>query len=1111
MAIAEPGGPTTQAGISYQNSIAALTIGKMLNPILDSSSKRILEVRVEAPKEVDDMVVTHYDGSVHYTQAKEAIEKKSDVKSEWGKVWVAFELQYKKSEFQVGIDKLCLVTDVMHTFLEQTKTIASRANYFQSVDEWKNGLGVAYTKLLTHIKQFLSEELRENEEELWRFFSSILIQKFSEVDIDLMLYTYMPDSNQTVELLFESLVGKVSREAKRRTSYTRESLIPWLEKNNIRIANSVPLELLRSSIYACSSTLRYQKNTLVKINQYLPRSTSNEITEWLLDHENQNSIGILLDQAGSGKTVVMQEVLLELESKNQNVIAIKADQQLTNVNTFEDVIKQLDLPTSLEKIASTFSNDNGLIVIIDQLDALSLSMAHDESALNLTLDLIFRLHAIPKIRILISCRNFDYESDPRFSNLENNKKFHLSPFSDKDIETVLLRIGFNYHQLSSQSKELLKIPLHLNLFILAYNVNDNNSRSQLNQFSTLQELYQIVWNSVVMKKNQHAPSEQERAEVLFSMTKSMNQNQKVTVRKSVVTQFESGKLIIALDWLLSEGIIIEEKESLSFFHQTFFDYCYARNFLDEGYALDQVLLDSPQGLFQRPQITHILSYLRNGEDEKMYAMQLQSLLFSDNLRYHLKDHLHHWLSSIHTLKEFEEVLLERLFLDKSLQIKFLQISATNIGWFEYWKNSHTLNNFLLSKDPKEQFTALNYLSTMITLQTNEVIEFIKPLYSTHPSLKELIKRIMLQNEQWEALEARHFLETIMLTMKFKELQNFPIHFSWQHLARFDSKMTCRMLLHFMSQITYEYKKEKKEFEEKKELLDPIAYLHFPSLKEKLNEIDSYQISEAIPIIIDESLHYFVETLIQWFLEIAQITSESIYNVKTNFLSDEIFRDWYDQQLVQLDYVIKKEFINALIKLSKQDPNHFQLTMISLANQPYESFQFVVAHVYRQVPERYNSEIIQFLIEEPRRLLIGDECYESRHLIESVIPYAKNDELDKLQTTVLNHFPFRSLEIDGYTRRERSKNELQFLLSYIREYDKNQFIILKSFPFDQLNRDVKKRFMELERKYKKLIIKNSPQRIEEYKITSPIIPQSVQKMSNSQWIFAMKKYDKDFKL
>lgn len=54
----EAGGPTTQSGILYQNAIAVLYLGRLCDAVPRPDYQRVIHVRVEAPEDVDDTVVT---------------------------------------------------------------------------------------------------------------------------------------------------------------------------------------------------------------------------------------------------------------------------------------------------------------------------------------------------------------------------------------------------------------------------------------------------------------------------------------------------------------------------------------------------------------------------------------------------------------------------------------------------------------------------------------------------------------------------------------------------------------------------------------------------------------------------------------------------------------------------------------------------------------------------------------------------------------------------------------------------------------------------------------------------------------------------------------------
>ena len=81
--MSEFGGTATQSGIYYQNSIAALYLGRLIDSQLHMANDRVIEVRVEAPEHVDDIVVHHADGGRSYIQAKEQLKINGE---EWQKL-----------------------------------------------------------------------------------------------------------------------------------------------------------------------------------------------------------------------------------------------------------------------------------------------------------------------------------------------------------------------------------------------------------------------------------------------------------------------------------------------------------------------------------------------------------------------------------------------------------------------------------------------------------------------------------------------------------------------------------------------------------------------------------------------------------------------------------------------------------------------------------------------------------------------------------------------------------------------------------------------------------------------------------------------------------------
>ena len=80
----EAGGATTQAGIYYQNSVAALYLGELLDLRSTPLRERVVSVRVEAPGDVDDIVVEYADGHRHFLSAKLSLRAGGKA---WDNLW----------------------------------------------------------------------------------------------------------------------------------------------------------------------------------------------------------------------------------------------------------------------------------------------------------------------------------------------------------------------------------------------------------------------------------------------------------------------------------------------------------------------------------------------------------------------------------------------------------------------------------------------------------------------------------------------------------------------------------------------------------------------------------------------------------------------------------------------------------------------------------------------------------------------------------------------------------------------------------------------------------------------------------------------------------------
>ena len=243
--MADKGGQTTQAGIDYQNKIAALFLGRMISPGPWPASKDIIEVRNEDPSaEVDDVVVRYRDHSV-WIQVKLSMAATGDT---WIKFWQHM-LAQRWDSFGER-DRLVLVISQTPPWVRELAEICGKAGgskrpgelatLDQQVREWQARLSIAQKDLLSSIVQhFAGRAPAEylSPQALFELFSHMLVWlQFNPDQIESdFCDSYMPRANVESSQLFARLYFLVSDRARYGKSISRAELIQELSRENILI------------------------------------------------------------------------------------------------------------------------------------------------------------------------------------------------------------------------------------------------------------------------------------------------------------------------------------------------------------------------------------------------------------------------------------------------------------------------------------------------------------------------------------------------------------------------------------------------------------------------------------------------------------------------------------------------------------------------------------------------------------------------------------------------------------------------------------------------------------------------------------------------------------
>lgn len=145
----EIGGPTTQAGIRFQDRVAALYLGRMLDPRERPSRDRPVEVRVETTDAVDDLVVCFDDGSRHFLQVKLALQRRGDA---WESLWRAL---HRQLTLDLSLDdRLALVVGGPSSLASDLKELTARTDSADPV-QWFERITTRQRDIASSITQVI--------------------------------------------------------------------------------------------------------------------------------------------------------------------------------------------------------------------------------------------------------------------------------------------------------------------------------------------------------------------------------------------------------------------------------------------------------------------------------------------------------------------------------------------------------------------------------------------------------------------------------------------------------------------------------------------------------------------------------------------------------------------------------------------------------------------------------------------------------------------------------------------------------------------------------------------------------------------------------------------
>lgn len=438
---------------------------------------------------------------------------------------------------------------------------------------------------------------------------------------------------------------------------------------------------------------RTRKATLIA-GKLIPRPETATLEAAL----GEQRVVFLHGRAGAGKSDVLLELCERFEEGGATYLALRLDSQ-DPARTAQQLGEVLDLRGSPAAVLTKASvPERPAYLIIDQLDALSTTSGRNPRFFEAVADTIDLALSKPHIRVILACRSFDIENDSRFRRLasgtedEEPLEVEVGLLSEEVVAQTLSELGIGIDGLDWQLRGLLRVPIHLSL-LAGIAASGGLDGARLRSVNDLHEAY---WEAKAAEVEEALGGESHWSEVLDVLVDKMSAEQALATPAAVLDGYRRDR-----EAMCSAGVLVSDEGRLTFFHETFFDYAFARRFIGRGQSLEE-LLRVDQFLFRRAQVRQILDYSRRSAPE-LYRRSLTFLLQEDWVRFHIKDLVVAWLAGVERPEEAELSLLEPILAESAHPLhERAWATVCSPRWFSLLDSSGRLQRWLENEERRDR-------------------------------------------------------------------------------------------------------------------------------------------------------------------------------------------------------------------------------------------------------------------------------------------------------------------------------------------------------------------------------------------------------------------------
>lgn len=821
----------------------------------------------------------------------------------------------------------------------------------------------------------------------------------------------------------------------------------------------------------------------------VPRAEADRVADALLDPAAVASIIFLEGPAGAGKSGVVAQVVQRMVEAGWPMLPVRLDLIDPTQRPAEIGRQLLGRDKSPVALLAGLASGRDCLLVLDQLDAVSIVSGRNPEVFSAVAAMVREARAHPRLRVLLVCRTFDLENDPRLRELSGHdmpstRRIVVGPFDGAAVNEVLVHLGIDPGRLGARQLDLLRLPLHLAL--LAGVIAGEPSKGLT--FATAKDLYDAYW---LRKRTDLRPvlSDPNAFEILLQrLCDAMNDRQALSVPRGLLPPGDA-------DLLVSAHVLVLQGLRIGFFHEGFFDYVFARHFCELGEPLLHLLQSSAeQDLFCRSQVRLIQIYRRD-EDFDAYIGDLRDCLGADDVRFHIKKLMIGVVGLADDPRPAEwSILVEHLGDGKTrLAGTVLEALWPSAAWLRFLHDQGVLHQWVSDPQAEVSNFAFNWLGSMVKAEPDLVADLLEGEADRSPEQGAVVLVIAARHDAavhsgriealFHRLAAPPGRDWISICSAYRA---FIVTHSYGEKRA--APVACRALGRWLGLAA-----------------DHPDWVH--NFFQGWQGI-SYRPEGFLLELAERAPDTLVEELLGPLLRILESAADRDSGPP---YSDRVWHGGFQGWSHWRPEVMLLALVTALKETASSAPELYRTSLANLRTSDFQTAHGVLLRALSVGGTDAKSIAIDYLMETWTRWGLwfdSQALWDCRLLLQALGPDLDFDDVTRLEPWILDHWErwepgLPADESDGVTERRRRAQR------HRSERGIRQLTLLSALPDTKLSPTMRRRLGELERKARSMGWKlEAPQGSWGGTVISPLPQQATAQMSDAQWLSAIRRYRDD---